>query len=219
MLKVRYFRFKTAGGITALKRAVNRLDHRSPVVVTRLEDADIVFTHTVSREVQVIEALPDGEEVVKSYPSIERRLIRAFMRDDNVFFSIVDPPRSGRAMSDALSVLLPDVQFFLEPLEISLPLITAHTKNFSSARLVSAKVRDFQVTTSSVGRLEVTSKEGLPEEIAPFLEGKFYRLDSVAYEVTHDFTRGLITYSSNGTVRVSGPLVDVAFPSFESVLR
>lgn len=104
-------------------------------------------------------------------------------------------------------------------MEFGRDVIERHIATFESAKLVSSKVRDFQIYEKAIARLEVTSKEGLPSEIAPFLAGKFHRVDSMTYEVTHQFKKGLISYTANGTIRISAPLVEAGFQSFERQLE
>ncbi|WP_175810885.1 hypothetical protein [Burkholderia cepacia] len=121
-------------------------------------------------------------------------------------------------IEEVLEKTLAGESYFFEALELTRAVVESHVSRFDAARLVSAKVRDFMVYDGAVGRIEITSKLGLRHDVAPFLEGKYYKIDSLAYEVTNGFTQGLVHYSSNGTIRVSGPLVDVAFPFFESNL-
>jgi len=111
---------------------------------------------------------------------------------------------------------MPDEQYFIEALEFKPELIAIHVKSFDAARLVSAKVRDFEVYDGAVGRLEITSQNGLLPEIAPFLQNKFYRIELLTYEVSQRFVKGLAYYYRNGTLKVSTSLIENAFPSFES---
>ena len=146
---------------------------------------------------------------------MERYSVRFFQAGAGLVLSLMDPPRGSRVTTEVLSKLVGKDEYFIEPLEINTKMILGHISNFDSARLVSAKIRDFKVYDNAIGRLEISSKDGLAEEIAPFLVGKYHKVDSLTYEVTHQFKRALICYASSGTVRVSGPLVETAFSTFE----
>ncbi|MDI4634037.1 hypothetical protein J7U46_13345 [Pelomonas sp. V22] len=218
MLKVRYVRLKLDPVVLkSLSQRAYSLGS-SQLQVVQVDSSGFVLRYTTIRHLSAIEILGDGTERTTSIPTMERHSLRIFTAGSHAFMALLDPPRGSRIQTDVLSALIPDQNYFLEPLEISKPLISRHIKEFDSARLVSAKVRDLRITENAVGRLEVTSKEGLEDDLAPMLQGKFYRIDSMTYEVTHDFKRGLVTYISNGTVRVTSPLVEVAFPKFEHVL-
>lgn len=219
MLKIRYYRIRvpSAKNLASLEAAAYRA-RPSGVTVLRASSTELVLKYARARQLEAIQVLDDGSEVKTSIPTIEQCSMRIFGSSSEFILSLLDPPRGQRVAVEILSHLLEAEEFFIEPLEVTSALIQRHVGLFDAARLVSAKVRDFKVSDTAVGRLEVTSKSGLPDEIAPFLLGKYYRMDSFTYEVTHQFQRGLVHYASSGTVRVSGPLVEVAFPEFEKLL-
>jgi hypothetical protein len=165
-----------------------------------------------------MEIRPDGEEVRTTVPTMEQYKIRLFSVGSKLYLCLLDPPRGTRVACDVLDLICAEHRYFVEAYEIDKSLIDRHVGHFGLARLVSAKVRDFRVDDDAVARLEVSSKEGLSAEIAPFLSGKFYRVDSMTFEISHDFRKGLITYASNGTLKVSDALAEFAFPAFESLI-
>ncbi len=218
MLKVRYIKLKLDSAV--LDSLAKRLrDLASPQLrATQVDSSGIVLLYTTTRHLSAVEILSDGTERKTSIPTMERHSLRIFRAGAHTYIALLDPTRGSKIQNEVLSLLAPNQDYFIEPLEISKQLISQHVAKFDSARLVSAKVRDFRISDSAVGRLEVTSKEGLDADIAPILSGKFYRIDSMTYEVTHQFKKGLVTYMSNGTLRVTSSLVEVAFPMFEAVL-
>lgn len=220
MLKVRYSRLRISRSIESFASLCRkwRSSDSSRLKVTKVSERDVVLNYTSVRYITVTEILDDGTEVKKPIATMEQHSFRIFKGAVDMYLSVLNPGRGTKLVEKLLEEVLGAEQYFLEPLEISTALIDLHVSRFAVAKLVSAKLRDFRVYESAVGRLEITSKAGLPTEIAPFLEGKFYRMDSLTYEVTDNFVQGLICYSSGGSVRVSGPLVDVAFPLFESGL-
>lgn len=221
MLKIRYFRLRLPCSIQEFGSLVEKRTKpvaKKNVFLVKRDGNEVILQYTIVRLVTTIEILPDGSERKAGFPTMERYFIRLFQKGEQSYLSIVDPPRGIRIIGEMLEDILDGANYFLESLEITQEIINRHTPKFESVKLVSAKVRDFQVYEGAVGRLEVTSSNGLIPSIAPFLEGRFHRIDSLTYEVILDFTQGLVCYCSNGTVKISGPLVDRAFPLFEESL-
>lgn len=218
MLKVRYFKVKIPNGIIGFSKSAASLAtiDNSPLRVIQSSKSEVVFNYACSRLVAIRRISGDGSETIESIQTVDIHNLRLFEGKDNQYLSIIDPPRSARLLTEMLDRIIGNDQFFIEPMEFSPELIMAHATKFDSARLVSAKVRDFEVYEGAVGRLEISSQNGLIQTIAPFLENKFYRVDALTYEVSQKYTQGLIYYYRNGTLKVSDPLVDLAFPTFES---
>jgi hypothetical protein len=219
MVKLRYVKLRIGQkGFESLRLKAEN-SHSKSLDVILSDPKNLLIKYTCIRHLSAIEYLDDGTEIKTPIPTMEQYSVRFFQSaGGHVYISVLDPPRGGRLINDILSSILGDGDYFLEPLELGEEMIAKHISKFDSARLVSAKVRDFRVYDNAVGRLEVTSKDGLPPEIAPFLEGRFHRIDSVTYEIIHGFEKGLVTYLSTGTIRITGPLASTAFPSFEAGL-
>lgn len=220
MVKIRYFKIRLPriGSLSDLADNSNKISNWSNINLLKSSYGELIVTVTTSRELRTIQYLIDGSTVAGVAMTMEQHSIRLFRQGENFFLALLDPPRGAKIVNDFLDVLLAGQEYFIEPLELARAIIERHISSFESSRLVSAKVRDFQIYEKAIARLEVTSKEGLLPEIAPFLEGKFHRVDSLTYEVTHKFRKGLINYSANGTIRVSAPLVEVGFQTFEARL-
>ena len=220
MLKIRYYKLRVQDriGISSLTSKVFDLGISSGLEVIEANPRSLVLRFTAIRQLEATQILDDGSEAKTQIPTIERYVARFFKSDTTLMFSLSNPPRGSRIATEILELVLGGQQYFVEPLEISLKMIKGHISFFDSAKLVSAKIRDFRVYDNAVGRLEISSKEGLPDDIAPFLGGKYFKIDSLTYEISHDLVRGLICYFNSGTVRVSGPLIEAAFPTFEKQL-
>lgn len=221
MLKVRYSRIRLPMSLDAFVQMCAKwrpTEKSSRLSVVGRGAREVVMNYVVIRYLTVTELMDDGAQVKRPVPTMDQHTFRIFQGRDQTYLSILNPGRGGRAVERLLDDVLGGEQYFIEPLEINSTMIDRHIKKFAATRLVSAKVKDFKVYDSAVGRLEITSKDGLPSEIAPFLAGKFHRIDSLTYEVTHGLVQGLIWYSSGGTVRMSGPLAEIAFPLFEAEL-
>jgi hypothetical protein len=217
MLKIRYYRLRMSQelGVDSLASAAYKLGQDNGISVIESTSSHLVLKYTITKQIEATQILGDGSEVRTQFPTMERYSVRLFQTGAGLMLSLLDPPRGSRVTTEILDRLGGNREYFIEPLVISTEMIRGHVSGFDSARLVSAKIRDFKVYENAIGRLEISSKEGLPDEIAPFIGGKYHRIDSLTYEVTHQFQKGLICYVNNGTVRVSGPLVETAFPSFE----
>lgn len=217
MLKIRYYKLRLpqVSGVESLASSAYRLGTENGISVLEATSGNLVLKCTFTKQIETTQILSDGTEVRNKIPTMEQFSVRFFQAAAGLMLSLLDPPRGSRVTTEVLSKLLGDEEYFIEPLEITPKMIRRHISSFDSARLVSAKIRDFRVYDNAIGRLEISSKDGLTEEIAPFLAGKYHKVDSLTYEVTHQFKRGLICYVNNGTVRVSGSLVEAAFPTFE----
>lgn len=217
MLKVRYYRVRLSKNAPRLPDVVERAAKQDPnLKIIHVGRGETVFTYSVLRSVVIRRRLEDGSEEIDSISTLDIHNVRCFYAGSMDCLSIVDPPRGGRVIAQILDSLAGDGNYFFEPLEISAALIARHIKSFDSAKMVSARIRDFEAYPGAVGRLEISSQDGLEPGIAPFVSGKFYRLESMTYAVTKNYTHGLVYYHSNGTLKVTGPMVDTAFPSFEA---
>lgn len=222
MLKIRYFRLRLSCSLlefvaAAVENSVN--DLTSKVKILKSSEDDVIFTYTVIRYITVRKFLDDDRQVVDEAATMDKFSMRLFRNNELLYLSVIDPSRSLKFITEMFDQVLGGESYFLEPLEITKSLIEKHIAHFDSARLVSAKIKDFEVSEGAVGRLEIVSQAGLKSEIAPFLEGKFYRTDALTYEVSLRLMRGLINYSRNGMLKITGPLEVLAFPLFESILE
>lgn len=217
MLKIRYYKLRVPqeSGVASLASSAYKLGTENGISVLEFTSSSLVLKCILTKQIETTQILSDGTEVRNQIPTMEQFSFRFFQTNACLMLSLLDPPRGSRVTTEVLSKLLGKDEYFIEPLEIDARMIRRHISSFDSARLVSAKIRDFKVYDNAIGRLEISSKDGLTEEIAPFLSGKYHKVDSLTYEVTHQFRRGLICYVNTGTVKVSGPLVETAFPTFE----
>ncbi len=183
-------------------------------VVEKRKD-EVTFRYTIVRLVPIRSYLEDGSVSFQSVPTEDIYDIRIFVRKRKYFLSIIDPPRGSRVVTDFLTDLSGNDNFFFETMEITKKIIDQHINFFDSSKLVSAKISDLQIYDGAVARLEVTSQAGLQSTIAPFVVNKFHRIDALTYEVTKGFCRGLVYYYRNGTVKVSNSLEDCAFFQLE----
>ena len=221
MLKVRYYAVRIecqGGGMSHVHQMARQLSDPRLILIS-MGKSDVVVSYQAIRYVRTVSLAEDGTEATTEHPTVDRYRIRIFEGSERrLFLSVIDPPRSGRVIASALSLLIPGVRVLFEAVVFGGELIRRHTERFEAAKLVSAKIKNFHIYDNAVGRLEVTSRAGLQNGIAPFVEGKFFEMDSMTYEIVSELKKGLVCYSSSGTVRVSEPIVELAFPLLEALL-
>lgn len=186
--------------------------------VVRANSRDISLEFTATRNLSVVKILADGSVVRTNVPTMERYLARLRVSGGGGFLVLEDAPRGTRIQDDILRILCRDDDYYFEPLQITTEMISKHVANFDLFKLVTAKVRDLRLSDSVVCRIEVSSKEGVGDELNRLVQGKFHRLDSMTFEIIHQFQKGLITYSSGGVLRVADSLADEALNVFEDAL-
>jgi len=219
MLKTRYFRVRIPSDVSMEKLAkAARKRGRPALDLLQAGPNEIALVLTSQRVLRTVQYLADGSTSLGTATTMERCSVRIFRSGDELFLSVQDPPRGTKHVAETLDILVENGDYFFEAFELTTTVIERHLSIFQSSKLVSAKVRDLQIFERAVARLEVSSKEGLSEGIAPILEGKFYRIDSLTYEVVQDFKRGLVCYGANGTIRMSSPISESGFVGFERQL-
>jgi hypothetical protein len=220
MLKVRYFRVDLPTSLSEIALTTSQRMGSSGsghVKVVASSEDELVINYSVERQIPIRRVSLNGEEQVESVTTLDIFSLRFFNKKKKTFLCLSDPPRGGRVIANLLDHLFPNENYFIEPLELNTNIIDRHISKFGAAKLVSAKVRDFEVFKGAIGKLEVSSGEGIPYNIAPFLKEKKYKVESLVYEISHLHKQGLIYYFSNGTVKASNSLIEIAFPAFEAV--
>lgn len=220
MIKVRYFRVSVPFSIEEIGEVCARapsVNSGETITIVAIGGGELILRYQVLRTLTAIRISIDGEEIKESIPTVERLVLRMFTGSRGQYLSIIDPPRSMQNILGFLQRIVGS-DFFIEPIEINRELVTLLTRQFETAKLVSAKVRDFSPYEGAVGRFEVSSKEGLKPDIAPFLDGKFYRIDSLTFEIVQGFKKGMVCYLANGTIRASDSIKNYVFPFFEKSL-
>lgn len=220
--KVRFFAVKFEFSKDQLISRVKAASRRVPqkIVLSDVDEArpsaSLYLFHP--RIISIAKRSDDGEVVWDSVETVDRIAVKIQISRQRAVISAINAPRSTKFIDFLMSELCQGEQYFFESMEIDSALAKKHTLKFDAARLVSAKVRDFAVYEGAVGRFEVTSKNGLIDDIAPFLKGKYYKMDSLTYEITHGFSNFLVTYSSGGGIKVNEHYLDVLLSSFEKLI-
>lgn len=94
-------------------------------------------------------------------------------------------------------------------------------ENIEVATLVKLKVVGAVFDDDLVGRLELESKKGILLDQMKMLQNVAHRIDSASYEFVYEGVHGQLTFSANGSVKVSGALtsrilhlIELDLPSF-----
>lgn len=221
MLKLRYFQIRLPCSFLEFARlalAVQADSSASDITVIKHQKKQIDLSASFTRYIATRTFATDGSVVVANVPTVDTYRIKLFAEKNKFFLSCADPPRGSRFISDIFTKILGNDDYFFQAVELDYVTIEKYIAHFNSFKLVSAKVRDFHVYDGAVGRLEISSQDGLMDGIAPFLKGKHYKVDALTYSVSQGMSHGLIYFSRNGTLRVSDAFGDVAIPLFEQVL-
>jgi len=221
MLKFRYFQLRLPCSFDELLKIFlnfQKENSRSEITLIRKLRNEIFFIARFNRYISTKMLSPDGILIITEVPTIETYSIKIFKQNKKIFLCCTDPPRGTKFIDEILTKLLDSNSYFFEQVEFQHSLIFSFIKNFNSYKLVSAKIRDFHVYDNAVGRLEVSSQDGLTDEIAPFLRDKHYKIDALTYSVSHLSYHGLIYFSRNGTLRISDGISDFSMPLIEVAL-
>jgi hypothetical protein len=94
-------------------------------------------------------------------------------------------------------------------------------ESINAVTLVKLKVINAVFANDLVGRLELESKKGIFPDQIKMLQNVPYRIDSASYELVYEGIHGQLTFSANGSVKVSGALtsrilylIELDLPSF-----
>lgn len=219
---IRFFRVQTDCTLKRLLRNATLSQDASDDDIISIAhvsgDVEPVLDVFFKRSIQVSSREIDGTLALTMVDTIEKIKIRFFQSKKDYIMAAFNPPRGSKYADHLLEIVLAGHNFFYESMEITEPVIRRHVAKFDVARLVSAKVRDFSVYEGAVARLEITSKDGLKPEIAPFLPGRHYKLDAATYEVTHKFSSFLVTYTNAGTLKVNEQFLESVLPRFVALL-
>lgn len=158
---------------------------RTKVVVTRINE----------------EGVPFNEEFA-SVSFVDFAVIRC---DAKGYLRLENPGHGARRLFDAIETLV-GLGFTCEPVRFQFSDPAEIFEGVESAKLTGLSVSGAVVDQDLVARLEFASKKGMDVAKIRWLKGLEYKIDFSAFEVMYRGLKGQITLSSNGTVKISGPL-------------
>lgn len=164
---------------------LNRFLWRTKVIVTQFDDA----------------GTPSYQEVA----SVNFTDFAIIESDGETFLRIENPGRNIRELLNALESMV-GLGFTSKLLTFEKAKPTTVFERIQAFKLIGLKVVGAVVEEDLVARMEFASKQGMVVEKMKLLEGLHHKVDSATYELLYEGVRGQLSFSSGGTVKVSGQL-------------
>lgn len=125
--------------------------------------------------------------------------------DGEMFLRIESPGRSIRDLLNTLESMV-GLGFTCKPVTFLKKKPTSVLENVEVAKLIGLKVTDAVLGKDLLARMEFSSKEGINPEKLTVLDDVPHKTDSASYELIYGGVRGILHFSSTGTVKVGGQL-------------
>lgn len=125
--------------------------------------------------------------------------------DGQSFLRIENPGRSIRDLLNAVESLV-GLGFTCKPVTFEKKKPTTVFESIDVIKLIGLKVVGAVFDEDLVARMEFVSKQGITPEKLTILNGVPHKTDSASYELIYGGIKGVLSFNSNGTVRVSGQL-------------
>ena len=180
---------ETNQGFTRVNGALGQLIHRflwrSKVVVTQYDES--------------------GDPVYQEVATVNFTDFAIVNIDEAVFLRIENPGRSIKDLLNALESLV-GLGFTCKPITFDKRKPTTVFESIEVIKLIGLKVTGAVLGEDLVARMEFASKDGITPEKLTILNDVPYETDSASYELIYGGLRGLLSFNSNGTVKISGPI-------------
>lgn len=121
------------------------------------------------------------------------------------FLRIENPGRSIRDLLNAIEALV-GLGFTCKPVTFEGSKPTTVFEEIETIKLIGLKVIDAVLDEDLVARMEFASKQGITLEKLTILEGVPNKIESASYELIYEGVKGVLAFTSNGTVKISGRL-------------
>ncbi len=121
------------------------------------------------------------------------------------FLRIENAGRSIRDLLNAIEALV-GLGFTCKPVTFENSKPTTVFEKIETIKLIGLKVIGAVLGKDLVARMEFASKQGITLDKLTILEGVPHKIESASYELIYEGVKGLLAFTSNGTVRVSGQL-------------
>ena len=148
----------------------------------------------------------NGEPIFQQVPTVNFTDFAILNIDETVFLRIENPGRSVKYLLNALESIV-GLGFTCEPVLFDRKKPTTVFKYIEVNKLIGLKVTEAILGEDLVASMEFSSKEGINPEKLTVLSDVHHKIDSVSYELIYGGQRGLLSFNSNGTMKVSGQIV------------
>ena len=180
---------ETNQGFTRINGALGHIIHRflwrSKVVVTQFDDS--------------------GTPAYQEVATVNFTDFSILYIDDVAFLRIENPGRSIKDLLNALESMV-GLGFTCKPVTFDTRKPTTVFESIEVIKLIGLRVTGVVLGEDLVASMEFASKVGITPEKITVLTGVNHKTESSIYELIYGGLRGLLSFSSNGTVKVSGQL-------------
>lgn len=171
---------------------------RSRVVVTKLD----------------LEGLPTYEQI-ESVSFTDFALVEI---SDLIFLRVENPGRSVRDLLNALETLA-GIGFTAKPITFDKGQPSTVFSSVDASKLVGLKIVGAVLADDLLARMEFVSKEGMLIENMKVLDGLKYKVEHAVFELLLGGLKGQISFSTNGTVKISGQVAPMLVSMVEKDLH
>lgn len=122
---------------------------------------------------------------------------------DLSFLRVENPGRNVRDLLNALETLV-GMGFTVKPVTFEKGQPATVFSSVDASKLVGLKVIGVVLADDLVARMDFVSKEGMVVENMTVLDGLKYKVEHAVFEIFLEGLKGQISFSANGTVKISG---------------
>lgn len=206
-IRYRWFRIRLPDQTFSLTQAFlnSPFDSKSTHGFQRMSEDNTSYRYLWRSRV-VITKLDD--EGTPTYEQIESVSFTDFsvLQLGGLFFLRIE--NAGRTIRDLLNAIeaLTGMGFTAKPVTFDKGRPSSVFDSVDSSKLVGLKVAGAIVDDDLVARMEFVSKEGMTVENMKILSNLRYKVDHAVFEVVLSGLKGQISFSANGTVKISGQI-------------
>lgn len=149
---------------------------------------------------------PEGNPISEQIDSVSYTDFALVETDDLIFLRVENPGRNVRDLLNALETLV-GMGFTAKPVTFDRGQPTTVFSSVDASKLVGLKVVGAVLADDLVARMEFASKEGMVMKNMIILTGLKYKVEHAAFELLIGGLKGQISFSANGTVKISGQIL------------
>ena len=209
MKRYRWFRIGLPSSYQSLVRRVRnrQIDAVTPFgyapVPSERDGERFRYLRRSTVAVTVLDAEGNADQhLVQTIDTIE---FESFQVGDRTWLRVDDPPRSLKDFLNSLETIA-GMGFSATPVKFPYKRQRVLLGHADVCRMVGFKGVGSDKALKAVARIEVASKEGIEPAQLPFLKGLQYAIDHSTFDVTYKMTKGQITFTESGVVRIAGQL-------------
>lgn len=171
---------------------------RSKVAITRLDDDGVPFTEEIASVSYVDFAM--------------------FKKRGRHYLRLINPGRNSRHLFDTLEIVL-GMGFTCEPVRLRVSDPGNVFVDVDSAKLIGLSASGVVLGPDLLAKVDISSKGGIDVSTVKVLQGVDYKVDSSAFEIGYRGLKGMVAFSSGGSVKISGRLRPALLASIEKYLE